>query len=47
MKSVLKYFLNGLKYFMLQTLLETALIVVLMYMGISYSEIIVDGEPLW
>ena len=32
---------------MLQTLLETALIVVLMYMGISYSEIIVDGEPLW
>jgi hypothetical protein len=46
MKSVLKYFLNGLKYFMLQTLLETALIVVLMYMGISYSEIIVGGEPL-
>jgi hypothetical protein len=46
MKSVLKYFLNGLMYFMLQTLLETALIVVLMYMGISYSEIIVGGEPL-
>lgn len=32
---------------MVQTLLETALIVVLMHMGISYSEIIVGGEPLW
>jgi len=47
MKPVLKYFLNGLKYFVLQTLLETALIVVLMYMGFSYSEMIVGGEPLW
>jgi len=47
MKPVLKYFLNGLKYFVLQTLLETALIVVLMYMGLSYSEMIVGGEPLW
>lgn len=47
MKQLFKYIVNGLKYFILQTLLETALIIILMYFGLPYSGISVGSEPLW
>lgn len=47
MKQLFKYIVNGLKYFILQTLLETALIIILMYFGLPYSGILVGSEPLW
>lgn len=47
MKKQFKSLLNGIRYFVIQSLGETFFIIVLMYLGLPYSEMLVGGEPLW
>jgi hypothetical protein len=46
-KKISFFLLTAVKYFVLQTLGETFLIVILLYMGLQYSDMFVGNEPLW
>lgn len=43
----LKYLLNGVKYFVIQLLIETFIVVIITYLGLPYSGLIVGGSSLW
>ncbi len=43
----LKYLLNGVKYFAIQLLIETFIVVILTYLGLPYSGMAIGSEPLW
>lgn len=47
MYKLLRYFLDGCKYFLIQTLLEIIFIVGLMYLGFSYSGLEVGREHFY